>query len=479
MLLAYYIAAINIETTYHSLTGEYTPFPGIVLTDTFQLSKKDPIQSMNPVLPENNERVRHQMSRDIRVIVGNPPYSAGQGSANDDNQNTKYKELDERIRQTYVKESTSANKNSLYDSYIKALRWASDRIGKSGIISFVTNGAFIEKNTAAGLRKCLQLEFSDIYIINLKGFIRGKSGEDAKREGQGIFNIMTGVCITIMIKNPKKTTRNIHYHDIGDYLSREEKLSIIHKFKNIDSVPWVDLKPNEQGDWINQRNPEFENFLQIGNKADKNPDVIFNIYSCGIQSNRDAWVYNFSEQAVSSNMKRMIDNYNGAINGTLSGDKNSKVLISWTGRLLEDYGKKIQHQYSDDIRESIYRPFVKNFMFFSKVFNHRPYQIPKLFPTRHHDNIVISVMGIGARLNFTCLVTSSIPDLHLHDTGQCFPRFWYNKVDDKAMFTTQTPDEHGYVRHDAITDWALETFQKHYKDDRITKEDIFWYVYGI
>jgi predicted helicase len=233
VLLAYYIAAINIETTYHSLTGEYKPFPGIVLTDTFQLSKKDALQSLNPVLPENNERVRHQMNQDIRVIVGNPPYSVGQTSANDGNQNTKYKELDARIRQTYVAKSGATNKNKVYDAYIRALRWASDRIGTSGIICFVTNGAFIEKNTADGLRKCLHSEFSDIYIINLKGFIRGKSGEDAKREGQGIFNIMTGVCITVMVKNPEISSRNIHYHNIGDYLSRDEKLSFIDKFKDV------------------------------------------------------------------------------------------------------------------------------------------------------------------------------------------------------------------------------------------------------
>ena len=258
VLLAYYIAAINIETTYHSLTAEHRPFPGIILADTFQLGKKDPIQSMNPILPENNERVRHQVNQDIQIIIGNPPYSAKQGSANDDNQNTKYAYLDERIRKTYVDESTSTNKNSLYDSYIRAFRWASDRIGNSGIISFVTNGGFIEKNTADGLRKSLNREFSDIFIINLKGFIRGKSGEDAKREGQGIFNIMTGVCITLMVKNPNKQSKRIYYHDIGDYLTREEKLSILEKFKDISFVPWVELTPNEHGDWINQRNPEYE-----------------------------------------------------------------------------------------------------------------------------------------------------------------------------------------------------------------------------
>lgn len=481
VLLAYYIAAINIETTYHSLTGEYKPFPGIVLTDTFQLSKKDALQSLNPVLPENNERVRHQVNQDIRVIVGNPPYSAGQGSANDDNQNTKYKELDERIRQTYVKESNSANKNSLYDSYIKALRWASDRIGDSGIISFVTNGAFIDSNTADGLRKCLAQEFSHIYVFNLRGNQR-TSGELSRQEGGKIFGSgsRTPVSITVMVKNPKnKNSSKISYHDIGDYLNREEKLSIIENFKDVSSVPWADLMPNEHGDWINQRNPEFENFIQLGDKVDKSPTVIFSVYSCGIQSNRDAWVYNFSKNNVLSNMNRMVENYNNIANGSYFGDKNSKLSISWTSKLLLDSEKGIHHNFFDDTRESIYRPFVKNILFFSKVFNHRPYQIPKIFPTKYHRNIIIAATGVGATKSFSSLATDQIPDLEVISKSQCYPLYWYSKTVNEITASLAGADEHGYVRHDAITDWALETFQQHYKDDGITKEDIFWYVYGI
>jgi predicted helicase len=477
VLLAYYIAAINIETTYHSLTGEYTPFPGIVLTDTFQMSNGNAMTSA--VLPENNERVRHQVNQDIRVIVGNPPYSAGQGSANDDNQNTKYRKLDERIRQTYAANSTAKLKNSLYDSYIRALRWASDRIGSSGVISFVTNGAFIEKNTSDGLRKCLQSEFSDIYIVNLKGFIRGKSGEDAKREGQSVFNIMTGVCITVMIKNPTKQTRAIHYYDIGDYLDREKKLSIVDNFKDVSSVPWSELSLNEHGDWISQRNPEFENFLQMGCKNINTQLAIYDVYSCGLKTNRDVWMYNYSRRDLSCNMKKMIETYNSMVNGTMNGDRNSKNLISWTVNLKNHLNRGIKHKHSEDFREIMYRPFSKEYLYYSTPFIERPSQIPKIFPTSNHENIVISVMGVGARQNFSSLATSCIPDFHLHDTGQCFPLYWYSKTENAMTASLVGADEHGYVRHDAITDWALETFQKHFKDDRVSKEDIFWYIYGI
>ena len=239
------------------------------------------------------------------------------------------------------------------------------------------------------------------------------------------------------------------------------------RIQDVSSVPWVDLMPNEQGDWINQRNPEFENFLQLGNKAEKLENTIFNIYSLGINSNRDAWAYNFSNHDAYSNMKRMIENYNNAISGKLNGDINSKELISWTDPLRDKFNKNIKYEVTKDIRPAMYRPFTKQFLFFSKIFNHRTGQFSKIFPTVHHNNVIISVMGAGARLNFSALVTKYIPDLHLHDTGQCFPLYWYSKTDNPMAASLAGADEYGYVRHDAITDWALETFQEHYKADSI------------
>jgi predicted helicase len=315
VLLAYYIAAINIEETFHGLSGgAYQPFNGIVLTDTFQMSEKEGYEFqeiIDATFPENNARVRAQKARDIRVIIGNPPYSAGQGSENDNNKNLKYDALDGRITETYAKYSSATNKNSLYDSYIRAIRWASDRLKDKGIICFVTNGKFIDGNSADGLRKCFVDEFSKLYIFNLRGFVRGKSGDEAKQEGQNIFNIMTGVAITLLIKNPEKTGNwQIFYHDIGDYLSREDKLKIIQDFGSISGIDWQTITPNDSHDWINQRNPVFDAFLSMGDKKDATARTIFDVYSAGVKTNRDVWCYNFSRDAVANNMSRMIDFYN-------------------------------------------------------------------------------------------------------------------------------------------------------------------------
>ena len=495
VLLAYYIAAINIETTYHSLTGEYTPFPGIVLTDTFQMSKGNAMTSA--VLPENNERARHQIHQNIRVIVGNPPYSAQQGSENDNNRNIAYPTLDSRIRITYAAQSNAKLVKNLYDSYIRAIRWASDRIGDKGIIAFVTNGSFIDANNMDGLRKCMATEFSSLYAFNLRGNQR-TSGEESRLEGGKIFGSgsRTPVAITILIKDPALTGPcRLHYHDIGDYLSREEKLYKIESLGSTNGISWKNIAPNSEGDWINQRDPDFDKFMPLGNKNEQHASVIFGLYSQGILSARDSWAYNFSFNELVSNMGDMINTYNGqreqyghacidkpkakwpAIETVIEADPKQ---ISWTHNLKSDAKRGKQYSFhKTEIVYSMYRPFSKQFLYFNRNFNERVYQIPKVFPTSDHENIVISAAGVGANKSFSAIVTKTLPDYELTSKGQCFPLYWYKKVDEKAMISTQKPDEHGYVRHDAITDWAFETFQQHYKDDGITKEDIFWYVYGV
>jgi len=265
VLLAYYIAAINIESAFHSqYPGEYHSFDGIVLTDTFQMSEvRDLVDTV--VLPENSERVNRQKKQDIRVIIGNPPYSAGQDSANDNNQNLKYPSLDEQIRTTYAAKSSATNKNSLYDSYIRAIRWASNRINDKGIVAFVTNGSFIDGNAADGLRKCLVEEFSTLYVFNLRGNQR-TSGELSRKEGGKIFGSgsRTPVAMTVMVKDPNHLGEcSLFYHDIGDYLTRQEKLDIIADFKDIGSINWNEIQPNAEGDWINQRDPIFDTFVDI------------------------------------------------------------------------------------------------------------------------------------------------------------------------------------------------------------------------
>ncbi len=265
VLLAYYIASLNIEETYHELTGEdYKPFEGAVLTDTLQLSEAPMQGNFDSALPENHKRVEKQKREKVSVIISNPPYSVGQADANDNNQNLEYAELDKKIRDSYAKESSATLKNSLYDSYIRGIKWASERIGDSGIIGYVTNGAFIDSNSADGLRKCLSKEFSKIYCFNLRGNQR-TSGEMSRREGGKIFGSgsRTPVAISIFIKSESSSgISEIYYYDIGDYLSREEKLKIVTEFNSVKSIPWLRVAPNLDGDWINQRSPEFEGFSE-------------------------------------------------------------------------------------------------------------------------------------------------------------------------------------------------------------------------
>ncbi|HGU0689804.1 TPA: helicase-related protein, partial [Escherichia coli] len=288
VLLAYYIAAINIEAVYHDITNEsaYTPFQGICLTDTFEMYEKDDL--ISDVLVDNSERRKRQKALDIRVIIGNPPYSAGQESANDNNQNVKYPQLDKRIADTYAAYTSATNKNALYDSYIRAIRWASDRIGEKGVIGFVTNGSYIDSNSADGLRKCLTEEFSSLYFFHLRGNQR-TSGEKSRQEGGKIFGSgsRAPIVISILVKNPNVQAHGqIYFHDIGDYLSREEKLEKVSEFNSVNGITkingWQLIEPDEHNDWLNQRDERFNYFIEMGNKKDKDSVCIFSTYSRGV-----------------------------------------------------------------------------------------------------------------------------------------------------------------------------------------------------
>lgn len=500
VLLAYYIAAINIESSYHAMTGEYHPFDGIVLTDTFQMNEtRDLVDTA--VLPENSERVNRQKQQPIRVVIGNPPYSAKQDDSNDNNQNLVYPTLDAGIRNTYAAKSTATNVNNLYDPYIRAIRLASNRIEERGVVAFVTNGSFIDGNAADGLRKSLMDEFSQLYIFNLRGNQR-TSGEESRREGGKIFGSgsRTPVAISIMVKDPAHHGPcELFYHDIGDYLSREEKLAIVEDFASIKGMKWKRIQPNEEGDWINQRDPAFDNFIEIGDKKSGN-EAIFGVYSRGVATSRDAWAYNFSRNELVSNMTSMIDAYNREVavwKTALDGRTKRTVdkIVdhdpknnSWSRGLKKDAERLVPHAFDkNSVVSSVYRPFTRQWMYFNKSFNDMTYQMPKLYPKSGTHNISICLTGKGGSKPFSALVTDATTDLQMHANGQCFPLYWYEKADtsNSAAPTlalggpSGTPDEHGYIRRDAITDWALNKFRTHYADQSITKEDLFWYVYGI
>ncbi len=493
VLLAYYIATVNIETAYHGQTGKYLPFDGMVLTDTFQMTEDDDLVDQ-VVLPENNARATNQLEQPIRVIVGNPPYSAQQGSENDNNKNLAYPTLDARIRETYAKQSNARLVKNLYDSYIRAIRWASDRIGERGIAAYVTNGSFLDANNMDGLRKCLINDYSHLYIFNLRGNARTQ-GEERRKEGGGIFDAgsRTPVTISIMIKDPEHVGAcELFYHDIGDYLSQQEKLTIIEDFASVDGIKWQKITPNKEGDWLNQRDPAFDRFIPLGNK-EANTGFVFDIYSQGVLSSRDAWVYNSSRDDLSDNIENMIaafnkdrTQYQELCHGK-SKDNFPKVedvidtdprKISWSHNLKADIRRgKVHSIKADHLTISAYRPFVKQWAYFDRQLNERVYQQPKLFPSPEY----IKLGDFNNRYRrcegfFRLLVSDRLLNYHMHDTGQCFPLYWYEKSEQKDQTDSQADmlagdqttsiDEDGYIRHDAVSDWALDSFRDHYSDDR-------------
>lgn len=517
VLLAYYIAAINIEAVYHDITGgDYQPFNGICLTDTFQLHEKEDLVSM--MMEANSSRRKKQKALDIRVIIGNPPYSAGQKSANDDNANIAYPKLDDSIRNSYAAHSTATNKNALYDSYIRAIRWASDRIGNSGVIGFVSNAGFVDANTADGLRKCLANEFSSIYVFHLRGNQR-TSGELSRKEGGKIFGSgsRAPIAISILIKNPDAAEHGrIYMHDIGDYLSREDKLGKISAFKSIEGITkangWLPITPDKHHDWVNQRDDSFSEFISLGDKKDKDAVTVFENYSQGVGTSRDAWCFNSSKSSVARNMSRMIDFYNNelsrfnAIDGANSRKTRESLVdgfintdptqISWSSSLIPDLVRGFSGVYNQNkIVQSIYRPFTKQWLYFDAMFNHRVGQMPRIFPNSKVENRTIIIVGRGETQPFSVLISNHPTELKTLYNSQCFPLMLYEKHTDdelanerddgqKDIFASTEPKNEAksvgeYTVKDGITDEGLAHFQAAYPKESITKEDVFYYIYGL
>ncbi|TFB53435.1 type ISP restriction/modification enzyme [Cryobacterium sp. Sr3] len=499
VLLAYYVAAVNIEETFHGLVKDtggahaesygvvgYEPFPGIVLTDTFQSAEDDDRYDDGGIFGDNNERAKAQNALDIRVIVGNPPYSSGQDSANDNNQNLKYPFLDARIASTYAAKSTAQNKNSLYDSYIRAIRWASDRIKDRGVVAFVSNGGFLDGNTADGLRKSLAEEFSSLYIFNLRGNTR-TSGEQARKEGGQTFGSgsRATIAISVLVRNPNATEHGLlHYRDIGDYLTREQKLSLVGEYGSIDGVPWEPITPNDAGDWLNQRDDTFGEFTPIGTRSASH-SAVFTSYSRGLATARDAWVYNSSRFEVKRNVRRMLDSYKEQVDALASGaitelSKDSKV-IAWGGELRKQAERGTSlHLSQDNFVNSTYRPFNKQHVYFDARLNERRYQLPKMFPTAEPDNLGFYYVGMGSAVPFSVLMLDSLPDLHVTGAGsggQFFPRYTYElRGGDTELDIFGESDP--YTSVDNVTDEIIAEYRGLYGAD-VTKDDVFFFVYGL
>lgn len=503
VLLAYYIAAVNIENAFHDLLGKdapYQPFEGICLTDTFQLGESDESERLfSEMFPQNSKRVANQMNSPIRVIMGNPPYSVGQKSANDNAQNQKYKRLDLRISKTYAAATSATNKNSLYNSYIKAFRWSTDRLDpiNGGIICFVTDGGWIGSNSHAGFRKYLEEEFSNIYVFNLRGDARSQ-GEYRKKEAGNVFGSgsRTPIAITLLVRNPARKNKKatISYYPIEDYLNKDDKLLKLAKAKSVESsdLLWSTLSPNESGDWIKERNGLFDTYIPIGDKEDKTNRCTFflPIYSNGLKTQRDAWCYNSSQFKLSHNIENSLDFYNNQrllFHESKQTNPELKIRefidydlsrISWTLALEEDAERNRLHDLnSGTVVNCLYRPFFKQKLFFSRALNERVYQMPKLFPTPATKNIVIGVSGVGASKEFSTLISDSIVDLQVLFNGQIFPLYYYEERPKQSPGLFDEKGGNEYIRRDGVSDFILERALKQYGKN-VSKEDIFYYVYG-
>ena len=499
VLLAYYIAAINIEEAYHGRRGmasDYEPFEGIVFTDTFNLGEGE--GQFPQSLPVNSRRVQRQQTRDITVIVGNPPYSVGQKRATDQNPNVSYPALEQRARQTYAARSTTPSKVSLYDSYKLAIRWASDRIRSAGVIAFVANGSFIDSNTDAGMRACLADEFSHLYVFHLRGNQRTQ-GERSRQEGGKIFGSgsRAPVAILVAVRDPAyKGTCQIHYKDIGDYLSREQKLQKIRDFGSIEGVSdWQHIQPDEHHDWLDQRDPTYQRFIPVVIKQPKkqrDSGSVFSLTSYGIVTNRDVWVHSFDRLHLVQRIKDMIEYYEQrrmrvarrelTVAQAIRNDNPDR--LKWDKGFETRLLRNQQFRFiPETIRKAMYRPFVKQFLCFDSQLVWSAYQLPSIFPTLEASNQVIGVTGRGETVEFSAFITDVIPNRHLVASAQWFCRWRYEKYDpgssDSWVDINNFERIPGYRCVDNITDWCLQQFRGQYPDLQITKDDIWSYLYGL
>ena len=482
MLLPYYIASLNIEQEYFQRTGTYLPFEGIALADTFELLEQ---QQGELFTRENTERVERQKAADMFVVIGNPPYNAWQVNDSDNNRNRKYKVMDDRISETYAVDSKATLKNALYDPYIKAIRWASDRIGDEGVVAFVTNNGFLDGLAFDGMRKHLTADFDAIYILDLGGNAR----KGLKVFDANVFGIRVGVSINLFVKHKGKLPENsrLLYCRTDELWNKQRKFDFLNESQHTGNIVWQTLQPNAQYTWLTEGlHAEFDTFIPIGTKEAKavkgeTANVIFKTYCRGIITGRDAWGYNFNQNALDENAQRMIDTYNVEVDRWKHRENQQESVsdfvvyddtkIKWDRELRQQLQRGRRAEYTDNkVRTSLYRPFTKSNLFFERVLNNCVYLFPSIFPTPETEieNRVIIVSDHGFRSGFNTLMTNLIPDLHTlaaSDSFQCFPFYTY--------------DEDGTNRRENITDWALSEFRTHYDDDTLTKWDIFHYTYAL
>ena len=490
-ILPYYIANLNIEYTYREKTGHYLEFPNLVFVDTLDnmdwkgatggaVTRQGAFE-LGGLSFDNWYRMQGQNDKTISVIMGNPPYNANQQNENDNNRNREYPAMDQRIKGTYVAEST-AQKTKQYDMYKRFIRWASDRLDDDGVIAFITNRAYIDKRQDDGFRKVATQEFSDVYVVDLGGDIRGRSGVG------NIFGIQTGVAIGFFVRHSdNQGTGNVHYLALDDAHSGPEKLAELSSL-DMGSIPFQDIKPDSKNNWLNQSNPDFERLMPLANRQTKlaktvnDEQAVFGLYSMGVVTNRDGWVYDFDAARLGEKVRMFIDSYEEArvqFGGKTIDDSELGTVIKWTRDLKRQLRLDAPNVFDrHSIRQTLYRPFTDKFLYYHQSLNEMQYQLPQVFPTGEiGENKVICFQGTGARRPFATLATDRVPDLHVFFDGtQCLPLYRYTEDGERVS---------------NITEWGLRRVNEHYRKEfgerfeeavggaSITAEDVFAYTYAV
>ena len=479
MLLPYYIASLNIEHEFYAATDRYIPYEGLSLVDTFQIAEDRQMQLFTAA---NTERVKKQKESEMFVVIGNPPYNMGQVNENDNNKNRKYKTMDQQIADTYAKDSKATLRNKLYDPYVKAIRWALDRVEDEGVVAFVTNNSFLDGVAFDGMRKHLADDCDAIYILDLGGNAR----KGLKVSDANVFGIRVGVSINLFVrkKEPSELPR-IFYYRTDDLWNKQQKFDFLSECQHTGNVPWQPIQPDARQTWLTEGlHPEFDTFIPIGSKDTKRStgkgETIFSLYSLGIATNRDNLAYAFDLEFLRERVCAFIEIYNTAVDRKKRHNPKDPVenfidttdpRIKWTRQVKASLRKLELSNYEEmHFRNALYRPFCQKYLYFDNFWNEERYQQHHIFPTRgtETENRVIIVSDHGFRSEFSTLMANLIPDLHTLSTSdgfQCFPFYTY--------------DEDGTNRRENITDWALAEFRSHYEDDTITKWDIFHYNYGL
>ncbi len=494
VLLSYYIALINITQAAQSRDSSLKNFKNIALTDSLDYLEEKTNKGVLPLyedLKENKDIKDTLAEKNIRVIIGNPPYSAGAKSENDNNQNLSHPKLKKRVKKKYGENSTTKNGKTTRDTLFQSIYMASDRLKDRGVIGFVVNGSFIDSKSTDGFRKSVAQDFAHLYVLNLRGNAR-TSGEARKKESDGIFDSGSRATIAIIffVKDTSIKNSTIHYYDIGDYLKREEKLNRLSNFTNLDAITFKTITPNHKGDWINQRDDAFDKLIPLKRDKQRQNPSVFDLNSGGVVSGRDPWVYNFSPNALMQNVQKCIDTYNAdlkrfnthfreAFKQRTKGVKSAelykqlndkeittyKTKIAWVQNLKNQLikGKKLDDFSQEKISVGLYRPFNKQYFYYERELAWSFCNMKEIFPDKDAQNVVINT-GVGNGKNFSALVSDAIPDGHFIGDANAYPLYHYDDLGN---------------RHYAISGYVLNLFRRHYGDNLIAEEEIFYYIYAI